>query len=254
MMRRMSRAAVLPLIAVVGLAATFESIAAPAVPSQPPGDRSAWRWYKGNTHTHTLESDGDSTPDEVTRWYKERGYHFLVLSDHNVLTPIAELASAHAVPEQFLLVPGEEVTDDFAQKPLHINGLNVDRLVEPQHGASVTETLQRNVDAIRAARGVPHINHPNFGWAIAPAELAALERYRLLEIYNGHPTGEQPRRRRPSRARGGVGPAARRRPARLRHRRRRRPLLQAAVGCDGAATRPRLGGRPRARGSRRRRS
>lgn len=21
------------------------------------------RWYKGNTHTHTLNSDGDSTPD-----------------------------------------------------------------------------------------------------------------------------------------------------------------------------------------------
>ena len=34
---------------------------------------------------------------------------------------------------------------------------------------------------------MPHINHPNFGWAITPADLAALERYRLLEIYNGHP-------------------------------------------------------------------
>ena len=31
------------------------------------------RWYKGNTHTHTLESDGDSTPQEVARWYRERG-------------------------------------------------------------------------------------------------------------------------------------------------------------------------------------
>ena len=91
------------------------------------------------------------------------------------------------MPEQFLLVPGEEVTDAFERKPLHVNGLNVDRLVEPQHGGSVTETLQRNVDAIRSARGVPHINHPNFGWAIAPADLARLERYRLLEIYNGHP-------------------------------------------------------------------
>ena len=44
------------------------------------------RWYKGNTHTHTTESDGDSTPDVVTRWYREHGYQFLVLSDHNVLT------------------------------------------------------------------------------------------------------------------------------------------------------------------------
>ncbi len=44
------------------------------------------RWYKGNTHTHTLNSDGDSTPDEVARWYREHGYQFLVLSDHNFLT------------------------------------------------------------------------------------------------------------------------------------------------------------------------
>ena len=43
------------------------------------------RWFKGNTHTHTTESDGDSPPEDVTRWYRERGYNFLVLSDHNVL-------------------------------------------------------------------------------------------------------------------------------------------------------------------------
>ena len=29
------------------------------------------QWYKGNTHTHTINSDGDSTPDEVVRWYRE---------------------------------------------------------------------------------------------------------------------------------------------------------------------------------------
>ena len=43
-------------------------------------------WYKGNTHTHTLNSDGDSTPDDVVRWYREHGYQFLVLTDHNFLT------------------------------------------------------------------------------------------------------------------------------------------------------------------------
>lgn len=154
----------------------------------PATDRSAWRWYKGNTHTHTIESDGDSTPEEVTRWYRERDYQFLVLSDHNVLTAIAGLSQQFAAPERFLLVPGEEVTDAFQDAPLHLNGLNVDRVVTPQRGTSVLDTLQRDVDAIREARGTPHINHPNFGWAIGSADLAALERYRLLEIFNGHPT------------------------------------------------------------------
>jgi len=187
MMPGMPRALVLLLLGGLGLAAALHSARLTAAPAQPATDRSSWRWYRGNTHAHTLESDGDSTPDEVTRWYKEHGYHFLVLSDHNVLVPTADLARAHGEPGRFLLVPGEEVTDAFEKKPLHVNGLNVAQLVEPRHGTSVLDTLQRNTDAIRAARGVPHVNHPNFGWAIAPSDLQALERYRLLEIFNGHP-------------------------------------------------------------------
>jgi hypothetical protein len=43
------------------------------------------RWWKGNLHTHTLWSDGDDFPDVVLAMYKERGYHFVALSDHNTL-------------------------------------------------------------------------------------------------------------------------------------------------------------------------
>jgi len=28
------------------------------------------RWYKGNTHTHTINNGGDSTPDEVVPRYR----------------------------------------------------------------------------------------------------------------------------------------------------------------------------------------
>src|ERR1044071_4135108 len=41
-------------------------------------------WWKGNLHTHTLWSDGDDYPEMVVEWYKTNGYHFLVLSDHNI--------------------------------------------------------------------------------------------------------------------------------------------------------------------------
>ena len=128
-------------------------------------------WYKGNTHTHTLNSDGDSTPDDVVRWYRSHGYKFLVLTDHNFLTSVDALNALHGADEKFLVMRGEEVTDTFDKKPLHINGLDVARQVEPQHGTSVADVLQRNVDAIRAARGVPHINHPNYGWAITTDDL-----------------------------------------------------------------------------------
>lgn len=42
------------------------------------------RWWKGNLHTHTLWSDGDGFPDMVAAWYRDHGYHFLALSEHNV--------------------------------------------------------------------------------------------------------------------------------------------------------------------------
>ena len=120
------------------------------------GQDASPRWFKGNTHTHTLNSDGDSTPDEVVRWYREHRYHFLVLSDHNFLTSVTGLTAVHGADGKFLLIPGEEVTDRFGDKPLHVNGLNPRTLVEPQGGTSVADTLQRNVErdppASRACR------------------------------------------------------------------------------------------------------
>ena len=42
------------------------------------------RWWRGNLHTHTFWSDGRAFPEEAVAWYREHGYHFLGLSDHNV--------------------------------------------------------------------------------------------------------------------------------------------------------------------------
>jgi len=145
------------------------------------------KWYKGNTHTHTVNSDGDSTPDAVVRWYREHGYQFLVLTDHNYLTSVAGVNALHGADDKFLVIKGEEVTDRFGDQPVHINGLDVSEQVSPQGGASVTEVMQRNVDAIRKASGVPHINHPNFRWAVTADDLKRVRNNKLLEIYNGHP-------------------------------------------------------------------
>jgi hypothetical protein len=46
----------------------------------------AAKWYKGNLHTHSLWSDGNDFPEMICDWYKSRGYHFLALSDHNILS------------------------------------------------------------------------------------------------------------------------------------------------------------------------
>ncbi|MDQ3666456.1 MAG: CehA/McbA family metallohydrolase [Acidobacteriota bacterium] len=143
-------------------------------------------WYRGNTHTHTLNSDGDSTPDEVVRWYREHGYNFLVLTDHNFVTSVDGLNALHGADEKFIVIKGEEISDKFGSKPIHVNGLNVARKIDPQGGKSVVEVLQRNIDAVRAVSGVPHINHPNFEWAITAEDLKQVENNKLFEIYNGH--------------------------------------------------------------------
>jgi hypothetical protein len=145
------------------------------------------RWFKGNLHTHTLNSDGDSTPLEVATWYREHGYHFLVLSDHNYLTEVAGLNATVGAPGQFLLMPGEEVTDQFERKPIHVNAYNPKRFIEPQGGSGVVATIQNNVNEIRRAGALPSLNHPNFGWAVTPEELLQVTQLPLFEVYNGHP-------------------------------------------------------------------
>ncbi len=164
----------------------FTLIAAIAA-QETPKPAETLRWYKGNTHTHTLNSDGDSTPDDVVRWYREHGYHFLVLTDHNYLTAVDTLQALHGADERFLVIPGEELTDRFGDKSLHINGLDLTTTIPPQGGTSVVDVLQRNVDAIRHEKGVPHINHPNFRWSITAEELGQVRNNKLFEIFNGHP-------------------------------------------------------------------
>jgi hypothetical protein len=165
-------------------ACAVEKPAAPAVAFDvPPATEGTW--FKGNTHAHTTESDGDSPPEVVARWYKDHGYHFLVLSDHNVFTDPAALSAV--MDSSFLLIPGEELTASFDKLPVHVNGLNLPGLVEPRTAGTMVGTLQANVDAVREVEGVPHVNHPNFRWAFGAAELVQVERDRLLEIFNGHP-------------------------------------------------------------------
>ncbi|MGH9370123.1 MAG: CehA/McbA family metallohydrolase [Vicinamibacterales bacterium] len=174
-------------LAVGTLAVVVLTVAARSQTAQPSNEAAAGRWFKGNTHTHTVNSDGDSTPDEVVRWYREHGYQFLVLTDHNYLTNVDGLNAVHGASDKFLVIQGEEVTSTAATKPVHVNGLAIEALVPPPKASTVGEALQQSVDGIRAVKGVPHVNHPNFRWALTADDLRQLERTTLFEIFNGHP-------------------------------------------------------------------
>jgi hypothetical protein len=152
-----------------------------------PSQTSGLRWFKGNTHTHTTNSDGDSAPADVAEWYKGNGYDFLFITDHEHITAVGELNEKLGDGGKFLVIQGQEVTDRFDKKPYHVNALGLGTVIQPQKGMTIVSNVQKNVDAIRAAGALPQINHPNFGWALTPNELGQIKGAALVEIHSGHP-------------------------------------------------------------------
>jgi len=207
----MPRTCVILALAIFGIAAGAANLSADSSGKPPESSASAtggalasadstgqsFMWFKGNLHTHTANSDGDSSPVTVAKWYRDHDYDFLVISDHNVLTDPAPLQrtidkeNKELGRKPFLLIPGEEVTDYLKEgkhtRPIHLGGVGTTHKIGRQGGKSVGEILQKCVDATHAADGLVHINHPNFGWALTADDLAAVKNVRHFEIFNGHP-------------------------------------------------------------------
>jgi hypothetical protein len=69
-----------------------------------------------------------------------------------------------------------------------VNGVAIASYVAPSTTAgTVVEAIQWAVDGVRRMGGVPHVNHPNYGWGVTTEDLARVERLTLFEIFNGHP-------------------------------------------------------------------
>lgn len=144
-------------------------------------------WFKGNTHTHTTLSDGDSPPETVARWYKDHGYRFLAITDHNKNADVAGLNASLAEEGKFIVIPGNEISCQSEGKPVHLTALNVTKPLQPYNEDTIIKTLQRNVDSIRAAGALAFVNHPNFIWAFGAKELGHVKGVQFLEIWNSHP-------------------------------------------------------------------
>jgi hypothetical protein len=76
---------------------------------------------------------------------------------------------------------------------VHINTSNITQVIPPAGGATVREAMENNLRAIleheksHGREVLPHLNHPNFGYAITAEDLAAVVSERFFEVYNGHP-------------------------------------------------------------------
>lgn len=166
------------------------------------------RWFKGNTHSHAKTwlpiPHGDSSPERMARWYKERGYQFLCLSDHNRLG--WERRASDLVDATFVLIPGSEISTDTRAMPIyrkrhpgapdrvvHTTALGIDaagwderiwRAFGPQ--SSVVDILRTHREATERAGGLSIINHPNFRDPITPDDVIA-SGIGLFEVWNAYP-------------------------------------------------------------------
>lgn len=62
------------------------------------------QYYKANLHCHTTVSDGEQTPEEVKKFYMDRGYSIVAYTDHDVMIPHHDLTD-----ESFLALTGYEM-------------------------------------------------------------------------------------------------------------------------------------------------
>jgi predicted metal-dependent phosphoesterase TrpH len=140
------------------------------------------RWVKGNTHTHTSNSDGNETPRRVMRWYQDYGYHFLMITDHNMISETAALDSDRN--DDFILIPGEEISLAFQKRQAHVCSFNPKQPAAAKAGTTITETLQNAIDASRLSGGLPQINHPQRRWSLAASDIKGLRNVCLFELLN----------------------------------------------------------------------
>ena len=145
-------------------------------------------WYKGSLHSHTTESDGDASPIDVATWYKDHGYDWLVISDHNKLTSV-ETAVLEGNSRKFLTILGEEVTAELPGESLavYVNAFRLSSVVLPIIGDGVISILQANVDAVIEAGGIASFGAPYYRDGFDYTTLVGVSGPRLMEIYNAHP-------------------------------------------------------------------
>ena len=95
-------------------------------------------WYRGNLHCHSTNSDGLLKPDEVAALYKEHGYHFLAISDHDLYSDYRnELGS-----DTFLILPALEASAVLYEDESKTERLRIHHI----HGILGTEEMQKNAE------------------------------------------------------------------------------------------------------------
>ncbi|MCS7180387.1 MAG: hypothetical protein NZ891_03445 [bacterium] len=103
------------------------------------------KWFKGNIHIHTKNSDGKLSPEEVVHVYRENLYNFLFITDHNKIT------NFESPYNNFLTIKGIE----FNKESFHILGLSINEFFSTENLSA-----QEIINKINELGGFSVICHP----------------------------------------------------------------------------------------------
>ncbi|MFA9437199.1 MAG: PHP domain-containing protein, partial [Candidatus Bathyarchaeota archaeon] len=139
-------------------------------------------WFKGNVHTHSVNSDGTKTPEELIGIYRGAGYDFLSITDHSIVLDITGLDG-----KGLLLVPGGEmcIGRSEAGQFYHLVALGVEDL--PFKDFDYGLDPQEVIDHTNAVGGIPIIAHPYW---------SGLNHGDLMKLRDYHGAATAPARRR----------------------------------------------------------
>ncbi len=134
------------------------------------------RWYRGNLHTHSTNSDGRRSPEDAVGWYRDNGYDFMALTDHRVLSDTAALAT-----DSFITIPGMEMhgPDPWLGINYHIVGLGIHSF---EHSSDEWGP-QEAIDRVNADGGLAILAHPYWLGQTA-ADMSELEGFAGMEVFN----------------------------------------------------------------------
>ena len=133
------------------------------------------QWYRGNTHSHSTESDGRLPMADRFAAYHEAGYDFLVLTDHRKVNDV----SAHS-RDGFLAISGSEVhpSNPYGGDTYHIVAINLYERINcaELHPNAVIEEIKRQ-------GGEAVLCHP-YWCGHTLLDYLPLNGYFAVEVYN----------------------------------------------------------------------
>lgn len=131
-------------------------------------------WLRGNTHSHSTESDGQLTPAEIAESYAQHGYDFVILTDHWKRT-----ASPATCPQYPLMISAQEVDFTIGKTMYHIVCLGAEHEIPCQEFSSLDELI----DLAKQEGFELIVAHP-YWLGIRSQQLIDVNPFMGIEVYN----------------------------------------------------------------------